>query len=291
MEQDVSYPNEGDVKSIYPFALANGTYPNKFIGDNGGEIARQARLVVYNPYSVDVPFTSAVPTYAATGAEEWDDSAWSLGSVVWDVTSLCGPGPPCPYNGPQPQPFVTSPGSLNYACEAANNPHSHSNPSSTVFTSAMGETSAWQFGAESDPAAGYGDRILVPAAQAGAAGAVVVFVGRPWSSFGLPPYTFSTCSNPDGVSRFYRYLQDVWELGASQGITTCNCILRPPAPPLCEHGMPYDYPEVRWTNVLSAASESFSGSWAYESYAGLTPTSDLGDGAFRSTAVTGIATY
>lgn len=288
---DTGYPDAGDGKSIYPYALANGTYPGKFAGDNGGEIARQARFVVYNPYPVDVPFSSAVSSYQSTGSEEWDDSVWTTNSVVWDVTSLCAAGPPCDVNSPEPQPYVTTPGSLAYACEAASSPQSHRNPPATAFSSATGEFSAWQFGAEATPPGGYSDRLLVPAAQGGIPGAIVVYVGRPWSSFGLPPYAFGTDSNPDGVSRFYRFLQDLWERGASQGPITCNCIPRPPAPPVCQHGMLYAYQQLRWTNVLSAAGESFSGTWTYQSYAPLTPTSDLGDGAARSLDVSGAAAY
>ncbi len=291
VQQDTSYASEGDTKSIYPFALANGTYPNKFAGDNGGEIARQARFIVYNPYPVDVPFSTAFQSYESTGAEEWDDSVWMAGSIVWDVTSTCSTGPPCDYLGPQPQPFVTSPGSASYACEAASSPTSQSNPAAAVFSTSTGETSAWLLGAADLPAGGYGDRDIVPAAQSGDAGAIVVYVGRAWSSFGLPPYTFSTYANPDGVLRFYRFLQDLWQRGASEGAITCNCIPHPPGPPVCAVGMLYQYPQLRWTNVLSAASESFSASWAYESYAGLTPTSDLGDGALRSINIAGTATY
>ncbi len=291
IQQDTNYPSEGDAKSVYPFALANGTYPNKFIGDNGGEIARQMRFIVYNPYSVDIPFSTAFPSYGATGAEEWDDSVWTAGSIVWDVTSVCSTGPPCNYLGPQPQPFVTSVGSTSYACEAASTPKTQNNPAATVFSTNTGETSAWQLGTEDLPPRGYGNRTIVPAAQAGDAGAIVIYVGRPWSSFGLPPYIFSTYSNPDGVSRFYRFLQDLWQRGASEGAIACDCIPHPPGPPVCAEGMLYQYPQLRWTNVLSAASESFSASWAYESYAGLTPTSDLGDGTARSITVAGTATY
>lgn len=141
------------------------------------------------------------------------------------------------------------------------------------------------------PPGGYSDRLVVPAAQGSTPGAVVVYAGRPWSSFGLPPYTFGTDSNPDGVSRFYRFIQDVWERGARQGTVSCNCVPRPSAPPLCQQGTLYQYPQVRWTKLLSAANESFAGNWTYQSYAPLTPTSDLGDGAARSVAVTGNATY
>ncbi|MGO9829700.1 MAG: hypothetical protein ACLPJH_06130 [Myxococcaceae bacterium] len=291
VQQDTSYASEGDTKSIYPFALANGTYPNKFAGDNGGEIARQARFIVYNPYSVDVPFSTAFQSYESTGAEEWDDSVWMAGSIVWDVTAVCSTGPPCDYLGPEPQPFVTSPGSASYACEASSSPKTQSNPAAVVFITSTGETSAWQLGAGDLPTGGYGNRNIVPAAQAGDAGAIVVYVGRAWSSFGLPPYTFSTYSNPDGVLRFYRFLQDLWQRGASEGAITCNCIPHPPGPPVCAVGMLYQYPQLRWTNVLSAASESFSATWAYESYAGLTPTSDLGDGALRSINTAGTTAY
>ncbi len=288
VEQDTGYPDAGDARSIYPFALANGTYPGKFAGANGGEIARQARFVVYNPYPVAVPFSPAVPSYVTTGSEEWDDSVWTAGSVVWDVTSLCDVGPPCDPQSAQSQPYVPALGSTAYACEAPHNPQSHSNPPAAVFTSPTGQLSAWQFGAEGTPPAGYSDRVVVPAAQGSTAGAIVVYAGRPWSSFGLPPYSFGTDGNPDGVSRFYRFIQDFWQRGASQGTVICNCT----APPLvCQRGMLYQYPQLRWTNVLSAASESFSGTWTYQSYAPLTPTSDLGDGAPRSIDVSGNATY
>ena len=291
IQEDANYPTESDAKSIYPFALSDGTYANKFAGDNGGEIARQARFIVYNPYSVAVPFTSSFPAYETTGAEEWDDSLWSVGSVVWDVDDLCSTGPPCSYFGAAPQPFVTTLGSSSYGCEAASNPQSHSNPSSTVFTSPSAGFSAWQPGAENVRPTGYADRILVPAAQAQTPGSIVVYVGRPWSSFGLPPYSFVTDSNPDGVFRYYRFLQDLWEVGASKGTETCHCVPNPPGPPVCVHGLLYEYDQRRWTNVLTAASETFSGTWAYESYAGTTPTSDLGDGAPRSVNVTGAKSY
>jgi hypothetical protein len=288
---DTNYATEGDARSIYPFALANGTYANKFVGDNGGEIARQARYLVFNPYAVNVPFSTAFPGYQTTGTEEWDDSVWNAGSVVWDVNDVCGVGPPCSFFGSEPQPFVTSIGSASFACEVSSNPESHANPPGTAFTSASGAISPWQPGAEDMRPAGYDDRVIVPAAQAGAAGAIVVYVGRPWRSFGMPPYAFVTESNPDGVSRFYRFLQDLWRVGESEGAGTCNCIPNPPGAPICLHSMPYEYVQRRWTTVLSAASESFSGTWAYESYAGITPTSDLGDGAPRSVSISGSAAY
>jgi hypothetical protein len=291
IQEDANYSTESDAKSIYPFALSDGTYANKFAGDNGGEIARQARFIVYNPYPVAVPFISSFPAYETTGAEEWDDSLWSVGSVVWDVDDLCSTGPPCSYFGATPQPFVTTLGSSNYGCEAASNPQSHSNPSSTVFTSPSAGFSAWQPGAENVRPTGYADRILVPAAQAQTPGSIVIYVGRPWSSFGLPPYSFVTDSNPDGVFRYYRFLQDLWEIGASRGTETCHCVPNPPGPPMCVHSLLYEYDQRRWTNVLTAASETFSGTWAYESYAGTTPTSDLGDGAPRSVNVIGAKSY
>ena len=291
VQGDASYPTKDDAKSIYPFALGDGSYASKFAGDNGGEIARQARFVVYNPYSVAVPFTSSFPGYQTTGTEEWDDSLWNVGSVVWDVDNACSTGPPCSYLSPEPQPFVTTLGSTSYACEAASNPQSHPNPSSTAFTSPSAGISPWQPGAENVRPSGYADRVLVPPSQAETPGTIVVYVGRPWGSFGLPPYSFVTDSNPDGVLRYYRFLQDFWEVGASQGSGTCHCVPNPPGPPICLHSMPYEYIQRRWTNVLSAASEAFSGTWAYESYAATTPTSDLGDGAPRGVSVTGSKSY
>jgi hypothetical protein len=291
IQEDTSYPTEGDAKSIYPFALANGTYPNKFVGNNGGEIARQARFLVYNPYSVAVPFSTSFPSYETTGTEEWDDSVWTAGSVVWDVADACATPPPCDFSGPAPQPFVTSLESTSYACEAASNPQSNTNPPATAFTSASAEISPWQPGAEDVRPVGYSDRILVPPAQGAAPGAIVVYVGRAWGSFGLPIYTFETDSNPDGVSRFYRFLQDLWQAGQSEGRGTCQCAPNPPGPPLCQHSVLRLYTQRRWTNVLNAANESFLGTWDYESYAGTTPTSDLGDGAPRAIDVSGSAAY
>jgi len=291
VQQDASYPTKSDARSVYPFALANGTYPNKYAGNNGGEIARQARFVVYNPYAVDIPFSNSFSGYATTGNEEWDDSVWNEGSVVWDVANACAPGPPCDFFGSEPQPFVSSPGSTNYSCEAASDPESHANPPNAAFTSASAEMSAWQPGAENTRPAGYNDRVLVPAAQAGLPGSIVVYVGRPWSSFGLPAYTFTTESNPEGVPRFYRFLQDLWKVGASAGGGTCNCVPNPPGPPICERSVLHQYTQRRWTNVLSAANETFAGTWNYQSYAGTTATSDLGDGAPRAVSVAGSATY
>ncbi len=291
IQEDASYPTENDAKSIYPFALSNGSYASKFAGDNGGEIARQARFVVYNPYSVAVPFTSSFPTYQTIGTEEWDDSLWNVGSIVWDVDGQCSAGPPCNYFGAAPQPFVTTLGSTTFGCEAASNPQSHSNAPSTIFTSASAAISAWQTGSETMRPSGYADRVLVPAAQGQTPGSIVVYAGRPWGSFGLPPYSFVTDSNPDGVLRYYRFLQDFWQAGTNQGTETCRCVPNPPGPPVCLHGQLYEYDQHRWTNVLSAASEAFSGTWAYESYAATTPTTDLGDGAPRSVIVTGETSY
>lgn len=291
VEEDTNYAAEGDTKSIYPYGLANGTYAEKFAGDNGGEIARQQRFLVYNPYPVAVPFRSSFPSYQTTGTEEWDDSLWSVGTIVWDVDDACSTGPPCNYFGSAPQPFVTSIGSAGYACEAASNTQSHPNPPAAVFTSPSAAISPWQPGAEVVRPPSYSDRVLVPAANGQTPGAIVVYVGRPWGSFGLPPYTFTTDVNPDGVSRYYRFLQDFWEAGQRQGGGICNCIPNPPGPPICEHSALYLYTQRRWTNVLSAASEAFSGTWAYESYAGTTPTSDLGDAAPRSVSVTGSQAY
>jgi hypothetical protein len=291
IQEDATYPTKGDAKSIYPFALANGTYANKYVGNNGGEIARQARFVVYNPYSVAVPFSSSFSDYQTTGTEEWDDSVWTEGTIVWDVTGQCSVGPPCDFLGTEPQPFVTSPGSTNFGCEASSSPTSHPNAPGTAFTSSSAAISPWQPGAENIRPAGYDDRTVVPAAQGTTPGSIVVYVGRSWSSFGLPAYSFTTESNPDGVNRFYRFLQDLWEVGASEGTNSCNCVPNPPGPPLCQHGVLHQYTQERWTNVLSAASESFGGTWGYETFAGTTPTSDLGDGAPRPVSVTGSATY
>jgi hypothetical protein len=291
VQEDSSYATEGDTKSIYPYALANGTYADKFSGDNGGEIARQERFLLYNPYPVAVPFSSSFSSYQTTGTEEWDDSVWSEGTVVWDVTNQCAAGPPCSYFGPQPQPFVTSIGSTVYGCETANDAHSHTNPPATAFTTGSGESSAWQAGTETMRPSGYDDRILVPAATAQTAGSIVVYVGRAWGSFGLPPYAFVTDADPDGVPRYYRFLQDFWEAGQSQGSHPCQCVPHPPGPPICRYSMLYLYTQRRWTNVLSAASETFSGVWAYESYAGTTQTSDLGDGAPRNVPVSGSKAY
>jgi hypothetical protein len=291
LQQDASYPSSRDAKSIYPFALADATYASKFTGDNGGEIARQARFLVFNPHSVDVPFSGSFPSYRTTGTEEWDDSVWTVGSVTWDVANTCSTGPPCDYSAPLPQPYVTSPGSTAFLCEAFENPQSQVKSPSTAFTTASAQTSPWRPGAEDTRPDRYNDRVVVPAAQAGTPGAIVLYVGRAWSSFGLPPYVFSTYSNPDGVQRFYRFLKDIWVIGGSQGQGTCNCQPNPPGPPLCDHSMLYAYAQRRSTNVLSSASETFSGTWTYQSYARTGTTSDLGEGAQRSAGFSGIKSY
>jgi len=243
------------------------------------------------PYAVQVPFNTSFPSYQTTGTEEWDDSVWTAGTVVWDVDGVCGTVPPCSFYGADPQPFVTTIGSASFACEVASNPISHADAPASVFSTSTAEISPWQPGAENVRPLGYEDRVIVPAAQSGDAGVIVVYVGRPWGSFALPPYTFTTDGNPDAVDRFYRFIQDLWRVGESEGGGTCRCVPNPPGAPICLQSKLYEYTQRRWTNVLSAASEAFSGTWAYESYASITPTSDLGDGAPRNVSVNGNATY
>ena len=75
-----------------------------------------------------------------------------------------------------------------------------------MFSSNAGLLSAWNSGNESVAAQTYGTRVLVPAAFGTGPGSVVVYVGRAFGTFGLPPYVFTTLGNPDGMSRYYRLL-------------------------------------------------------------------------------------
>jgi hypothetical protein len=276
--EDTSYSSSGDGRSIYPFSLASATYANKFGGSNGGELARVARFRVFNPHPIAVPFAASFATFIAAGVEEWDDLVWSAGSRQWDVRGGgCEPVDisPCLGVSGQNQPFQASLGGP-FSCEAASNPQSHSNPSAQVFSSTAGQMSAWNSGNESVAAQTYGNRVLVPAAFGTGPGVVVLYVGRPFGSFGLPPYVSTTLGNPDGLSRYYRFVQDLYLRGALVSQSVCDCDMS--RPPICNKTEVYDFVQRRWTQALTAASETYSGTLAVTTYALVAPNQDLGEG-------------
>ena len=278
LAEDTSYSGAGDGRSIYPFTLASGTYGNKFSGSNGGELARVARFRVFNPYAVGVPFAATFASFVASGVEQWDDLVWSVGVLQWDIIGGgCEPvdPSPCPkfFNPNQPyQPSVGGP----FSCEAASNPQSHPNPGVQVFSSNAGLLSAWNSGNESVAAQSYGTRFLVPAAFGTGPGSVVVYVGRAFGAFGLPPYVFTTLGNPDGMSRYYRFLQDAYLRGALVSQSSCDCDTS--RPPICAKSEVHDFTQRRWTQALTAASETYSGGLSVTTYALVAPNQDLGEG-------------
>jgi hypothetical protein len=277
--EDTSYSNSGDARSIYPFSLLGATYANKFGGSNGGELARVARFRVLNPHPVAVPFTVAFAAFAAAGVEEWDDLVWSAGTRQWDVRGGgCEPADisPCLDFFHPNQPYQTTPGG-SFSCEAAVNPQSHANPSAQVFSSTAGQLSAWNSGNESAAAQSYGNRVLVPAAFGTGPGSIVLYVGRPFGSFGLPPYVFTTLANPDGISRYYRFVQDTYLRGALVSQSDCDCDMS--RPPICAKTEVHDFTQRRWTQALTAASETYSGTFSVTTFALVAPNQDLGEGA------------
>jgi hypothetical protein len=289
--EDTAYPGEGDGKSIYPFALASGTYGGKFSGNNGGELARQARFRVFNPHGVTVPVVASVTGFAASGVEEWDARVWSAGTAQWDVLGgACTAVAtlPCLGSPGMPEPYQTSPGG-NFFCEADTNPQSQSNAPAQVFSSTTGQRSAWTAGNESVPAEGYLNRILVPPAFGTGAGSVVVYVGRPFGSYGLPPDVFTTLGNPDGVTRYYRFVQDAYVRGALLSQSACNCDTS--QPPVCDRTEVHAFDQRRWTASLSAANETYSGQLSLTSYALVGPTQDLGEGTAQAVPFSGGKTY
>jgi hypothetical protein len=289
--EDTAYPGEGDPRSIYPFTLAAGTYGSKFSGNNGGELARLARFHVFNPHPVTVPFVATVTGFGASGVEEWDDRVWSAGTTQWDVLSgdcTAVDALPCVGTSVTPEPYQASPGGA-FLCEADTNPQSQPNPATQVFSTGTGQRSVWAAGNESVPAGTYGDRILVPPAFGAGAGSVVVYVGRPFGSFGLPPYTFTTLGNPDGVARYYRFVQDAYVRGALLSQSECNCDSE--HPPVCSQTEVHAFDQRRWTRSLTAASETYSGSMSVTSYALVGPTQDLGEGAAQAVPFSGGKTY
>jgi hypothetical protein len=289
--EDTTYPGAGDLRSIYPFALAAGTYAGKFTGNNGGELARQARFRVFNPHPVTVPVVAAVTGFAASGVEEWDERVWSAGTAQWDVLSgdcTAVDALPCAGTSATPEPYQATAGGP-FSCEADTNPQSHPNAAVQVFSSGTGLRSAWTAGNESVPAGSYGDRILVPPAFGTGPASVVVYVGRPFGTFGLPPYLFTTLGNPDGVGRYYRFVQDAYVRGALLSQTECNCDSS--RPPVCNQTEVHAFDQRRWTRSLTAASETFSGSFVATSYALVGPTQDLGEGTAQAVPFSGGRTY
>jgi len=278
LAEDTSYSGAGDGRSIYPFTLSSGTYGNKFSGSNGGELARVARFRVFNPYAVGVPFAATFASFVASGVEQWDDLVWSVGVLQWDIIGGgCEPvdPSPCPKFLNPNQPYQLSVGGP-FSCEAASNPQSQPNPGVQVFSSNAGLLSAWNSGNESVAAQTYGTRFLVPAAFGTGPGSVVVYVGRAFGAFGLPPYVFTTLGNPDGMSRYYRFLQDAYLRGALVSQSSCDCDTS--RPPICSKSEVHDFTQRRWTQALTAASETYSGGLSVTTYALVAPNQDLGEG-------------
>jgi hypothetical protein len=281
--EDTGYSSSGDARSIYPFSLGAATYANKFSGSNGGELARVARFRVFNPYPIAVPFTASFAAFTAAGVEEWDDLVWSAGVKQWDVLGGgCEPVDPLPCLGTsgQNQPYQPVLGGA-FSCEAPNNPQGHSNSAAQVFSSTAGELSAWSSGNESVAAQTYANRVLVPAAFGTGPGSIVVYVGRPFGSYGLPPYVFTTLGNLDGLSRYYRFIQDTYLRGALVSQSVCDCDTS--KPPICNKTEVHDFTQRRWTQALTAASESYSGTLAVTTYALVAPNQDLGEGPIAQT--------
>ena len=175
-------------------------------------------------------------------------------------------------------------------CEVDSNPQSHSNPQAQVFSTGAGQISAWNSGNEAIAAQTYGNRILVPPAFGAGSGSVVVYVGRPFRTFGLPPYLFTTYGNPDGLGRYYRFLQDAYVRGRVISKSKCNCDPTT-KPPTCDETEVDAFDQRRWTLALTAASESYSGSLTTTSYALIAPNQDLGEGLAQSVTFAGGKTY
>ncbi len=149
-----------------------------------------------------------------------------------------------------------------------------------MFSSNAGLLSAWNSGNESVAAQTYGTRFLVPAAFGTGPGSVVVYVGRAFGAFGLPPYVFTTLGNPDGMSRYYRFLQDAYVRGALVSQSSCDCDTS--RPPICSKSEVHDFTQRRWTQALTAASETYSGGLSVTTYALVAPNQDLGEGDVRA---------
>ena len=291
VEEDTSYPSTGDPKSVFPFSLAAGTYAAKFAGDNGGEPARVARFRVWNPYPVAVPITASVSGFSAAGSEQWDDLVWSTGTRAWDVLGGACNGAelsPCVWSPGTPQPFqavIDGP----FACEPATSPTSHANPPADVFSTTVGQLTVWTSGTER-PADGYGTRVLVPPAVGTDAGSVVLYAGRPAGAFGLPPYVFTTLGNPDGMSRYLRFVQDAYVQGPVVSRAQCDCDLTV-KPPVCLKTEVHTFDQRRWTRALTAASERFSGSLSVTPFARSAPDADLGEGVPSALPFSGTPDY
>ena len=291
VEEDTGYPAAGDPESVFPFSLAAGTYAAKFSGDNGGEPARVARFRVWNPYPVAVPIAASVSGFSAVGTEQWDDLVWSMGTRAWDVLGgACGGAElsPCVWTAGTPQPSQTVIDGP-FACEAATSPTSHANPPTDVFSTGDGRVTAWTSGTER-PADGYGTRVLVPPAVGTGAGWVVLYAGRPFGSFGLPPYVFTALGNPDGISRYLRFAQDAYVQGPVISKSQCDCDLTL-KPPLCSKTEVHTFDQRRWTKALSAASERYSGTVSVTPFARSAPNADLGEGVPRTLSFSGTADY
>ena len=109
-------------------------------------------------------------------------------------------------------------------------------------------------------------------------------------SAGLPPYVFTTDGNPDGVSRYLRFLQDAYVQGATVSKSQCDCDLTV-KPPLCAKTEVRTFDQCRWTKALTAASERFSGTVSVTPYARSGPETDLGEGVPRTLSFSGTAQY
>ena len=225
-----------------------------------------------------VPFSATFASFVASGVEQWDDLVWSVGVRQWDIIGGgCEPvdPSPCPRGPDQDQPYQLSLGGP-FFCEAASNPQSHPNPGTQVFSSNAGLLSAWNSGNESVAAQTYATRFLVPAAFGTGPGSVVVYVGRAFGTFGLPPYVFTTLGNPDGMSRYYRLLQDAYLRGALVSQSSCDCDTS--KPPICSKSEVHDFTQLRWTQALTSASETYSGTLTLTTYALVAPNQDLREG-------------
>jgi hypothetical protein len=119
---------------------------------------------------------------------------------------------------------------------------------------------------------------------------LVLYAGRESGSFGLPPYPFTTLGNPDGVSRYLRFVQDGYVQGPKVGESQCDCDLTQ-KPPQCLKTEVHTFEQRRWTKALTAASERFSGTVSVTPYARSGPTSDLGEGVPTTLPFSGSAQY
>jgi hypothetical protein len=80
------------------------------------------------------------------------------------------------------------------------------------------------------------------------------------------------------MSRYYRFVQDAYLRGALVSQSRCDCDTTV-KPPICNETEIRNFSQRRWTQVLSAASETYSGTFSVTTFALVAPNQDLGEGA------------